>query len=96
MATIRMTPDELRSASSTLMGNREEILSAVGVIEKTIANTTANWEGAAQSSFVQSFNEMLPTLKDTFPSIIEGIEAQLKGAADAIEQADQEVANAFR
>jgi WXG100 family type VII secretion target len=96
MAQIRMTPEELRDAASTLLSKREEILSAVGVIETTINNTTSNWEGAAQSSFVQSFEEMLPTLKETFPEIIEGIESQLKGAADALEQADQEIANAFK
>lgn len=96
MAQIRITPDELRSAASTLGSKREEILAAVNVIQSTINTTTDNWEGAAQSSFVQSFEEMLPTLKETFPEIIEGIEAQLKGAADALEQADQEIANAFR
>lgn len=39
---------------------------------------------------------MMPLLKNDFPSILEGIAAQLRGAADAIETADEEVANAFR
>ena len=58
---------------------------------------TGNWEGAAQSSFVETFeNDMYPILKDTLPEVITGIVAQMDGAADAIEQTDAEVAKAFR
>ena len=39
---------------------------------------------------------MYPILKDTLPNVITGIAGQLDGAADAIEQADAEVAKAFR
>ncbi len=96
MASIKITPEELREAATTLEGKRDEIIAAVGVIESKVTQTTSEWSGAAQSSFVASFEEMLPTLKDTFPEVISGIAAQLKGAADALESADQEVAKAFR
>ncbi len=92
---IRMTPEELRGAASTLKDKRELILEAVGVIESTVNSTTANWEGAAQSQFVQNFEEMLPMLKESFPQIIEGIESMMTGAADTIERADEEIAKAF-
>jgi uncharacterized protein YukE len=39
---------------------------------------------------------MYPILKDTLPQVVEGISGQLDGAADAIEQADEEVAKAFK
>lgn len=39
---------------------------------------------------------MYPILKDTILDVITGIAGQLDGAADAIEQADAEVAKAFR
>lgn len=39
---------------------------------------------------------MYPILRDTLPQVIEGICGQLNGAADAIEQADEEVAKAFK
>ena len=96
MSQIRMTPSELRSAATTLENRKEEILSAVEAIASTVENTAANWEGAAQSQFVQNFDDMLPTLKETFPDIIAGIASMMTGAADAIEQADQEIANAYR
>ena len=35
-------------------------------------------------------------LKESFPDIIEGIESMMKGAADTIERADEEIANAYK
>lgn len=96
MSMIKMTPEELRDAATFLTGKRDEIVTAVTNIKSKVDATTAGWAGAAQSSFIASFEEMLPMLQDTFPQVIEGIAAQLNGAADAIETADTEVANAFK
>ena len=96
MASIRLTPQELRDSATFLSGKRDEIVSAVNEIKSRVDSTTAEWEGAAQSSFVESFNEMLPMLTESFPETIQGIESMLTGAADALEQADSEVAKAFK
>lgn len=96
MASIKMTPGELRESATFLGGKREEIVSAVGMIKSRVDSTAAGWEGSAQSSFVETFNEMLPMLTEKFPETIEGIEKMLTGAADALEQADEEIAKAFK
>lgn len=96
MASIKMTPEELRESASFLGGKREEIVNAVGMIKSRVDSTTAGWEGSAQSSFIETFNEMLPMLTQSFPETIEGIENMLTGAADALEQADEEIAKAFK
>lgn len=96
MATIRMTPQELRNSASFLNAKKDSIISEVAEIKKNIDATTAEWEGAAQSSFIESFEQMLPMLQNDFPQVIEGIAAQLSGAADALESADEEVAKAFK
>lgn len=96
MASIKMTPQELRDAATFLEGKRDEIVSAVSDLKGKVDATTAEWSGAAQSSFVESFNEMLPMLTESFPEVITGIASQLTGAADAIETADEEVAKAFK
>lgn len=95
MSMIKMTPEELRDAATFLTTKRGEIVSAVAAIKSKVDTTTAGWAGASQSSFIASFEEMLPMLQDTFPQVIEGIASQLNGAADAIETADAEVAKAF-
>lgn len=97
MAQIKITPEELRDAADFLDTSRGEISDKIDAVESRVNTVADNWEGAAQSSFIDSFEgDMLPLLKNDFPSILEGIAAQLRGAADAIEQADEEVASAFR
>lgn len=97
MSTIRITPEELRSAADFLEQKLDAINAEVSALKGKIDEVAANWEGAAQSSFIATFEgDMYPILKDTLPEVITGIAAQLDGAADAIEQADEEVAKAFR
>lgn len=97
MAQIRITPEELRGAADFLEQKLEAINGEVSALKGKIDEITANWEGSAQSSFIDTFdNNMYPILKDTLPEVITGIAAQLDGTADAIEQADAEVAKAFK
>ena len=97
MATIKITPEELRSASDFLEQKLDAINAEVSALKGKIDEVAGNWEGAAQSSFIETFeSDMYPILKDTLPEVITGIATQLDGAADAIEQADEEVAKAFR
>lgn len=97
MATIKITPEELRSAADFLEQKLDAINAEVSALKGKVDEVAANWEGAAQSSFIETFEgDMYPVLKDTLPEVITGIAAQLDGAADAIEQADEEVAKAFR
>ncbi len=97
MAQIRITPEELRNAAGFLEQRLESINGEVGQLKSKIDEVSGDWEGAAQSSFIETFeNDMYPILRDTLPQVIEGICGQLTGAADAIEQADAEVAKAFK
>ena len=97
MAQIRITPEELRNGADFLEQKLEAINAEVAALKSKIDEVTGNWEGAAQSSFVETFeNDMYPILKDTLPEVITGIVAQMDGAADAIEQTDAEVAKAFK
>ncbi|SFN94810.1 WXG100 family type VII secretion target [Pseudobutyrivibrio sp. UC1225] len=97
MGQIRITPEELREAANFLQQKQEAINSEVSELKSKVDEVTGNWEGAAQNQFVESFlSDMYPMLHETMPQIIEGIASQMNGAADAIEQADQEVANAFK
>ena len=92
MAQIRITPEELRNGADFLEQKLEAINAEVAALKGKIDEVTGNWEGAAQSSFVETFeNDMYPILKDTLPEVITGIVAQMDGAADAIEQTDAEV-----
>lgn len=95
MAQIRITPEELRE-SATFLGQKEESIgNEVQALKQRINNTTANWEGAAQNSFVQTFEQLLPVLEQQLPQTIEGIIAMLNGAANTLEEADQQISSSF-
>ena len=97
MAQIRITPEELREGASFIQQKEEAINQEVAALKAKIDEITGNWEGAAQSSFIETFEgDMYPIMKDTLPGVLEGIASQMNGAADALEQADEEIANAFR
>ena len=97
MAQIRITPEELRNGADFLEQKLEAINTEVVALKGKIDEVTGNWEGAAQSSFVETFeNDMYPILKDTLPDVITGIVAQMDGAADAIEQTDADIAKTFK
>lgn len=95
MSQIRITPEELRE-SATFLGQKEEAIGTeVQALKQRINDTAANWEGAAQNSFVQSFENLLPMLEQQLPEVIEGIMSMLNGAANTLEEADQQISSAF-
>lgn len=97
MAQIRMTPEELRNAANFIREKEQAITTEVNSLKSKIDEVTSNWEGAAQSSFIETFEgNLYPVLRDTVPEVMQGLNAQLNGAADALEQADEQVAQAFR
>ncbi|WP_167955700.1 WXG100 family type VII secretion target [Anaerosporobacter faecicola] len=97
MLTIKMTPQELRDAADFITTKKEAIDQEVAALNSKIEEVTASWEGAAQSQFVITFTDTFsPMLTKDFPAVMEGIVKQLDGAADAIEDADQQVADAFK
>jgi|LSQX01.2.fsa_nt_gb WXG100 family type VII secretion target len=97
MATIRITPQELREAATFITGKLSEINTDVGDIKSRIDAVADEWEGAAQSAFVSTFNDdMYPLMSSTLPQVIEGICGMLTSAADALETADSEVASALK
>ena len=93
---IKMTPDELRTAATNLEGKRDEILDLVEQIKSMVDETTGAWSGEAQKAFVDNFETLLPVLQKDFPEVISGIASQLDGAADALEQADSDIASALK
>ena len=95
MAQIRITPEELREGSSFLLQKMEAVVGEVNESKSKVDAVAAEWEGAAQNSFVAAFESMLPTLQKDFPEIIEGISTQLTVAADTLEEADNQISQSF-
>lgn len=96
MAQIRITPEEIRDAAEYLRQRRDEILQNVKDISAKIDEAASEWEGAAQSAFVESYGEMKPVLEEQFPEVIEGIASQLVAVADTMEETDESIAQSLK
>jgi WXG100 family type VII secretion target len=95
MATIKLTPDELRtSAQKYTTGSEQidEILSNLTAEQGVIAD---NWEGTAFDSFEEQFNELSPKIRD-FAELLQSINQQLNKVAEIIEQTDADIASQIR
>ncbi|WP_455136772.1 WXG100 family type VII secretion target [Thermophilibacter sp.] len=92
---IRITPQELRDGATYLEQRKGECMESLGQMKSKVDEVTGNWEGAAQNSFVQTFEELYKQISDALPQTVEGIESMLNGAAQAMEEADDSIAQAF-
>ncbi len=91
---ITITPDELRSSSQTFNSKADEITDILEQLRSEVDSLESTWDGAAQDSFFQSYEEMNQTLVQ-FPEILQGIAQQLTAVADTLEQTDEELASAL-
>lgn len=95
--TIQMTPSELVDAATYLDERKEAILEEIGLLDSKLNELETNWKGAAQSQFMETFSEEIkPVLTEKLPEIIVGIENQLKGSAEALDQADKDIADLLK
>lgn len=95
--TIRITPEELREAATYLGQRQEALVNEANSIKAKLEEISNNWEGAAQSAFMEGFNgDMWPILHDKLPELLQGIQEQLKGAAANLEDTDQKIASDLR
>ncbi len=94
---IMMTPQELNDGAAFLRQRLDAINQEVGMLKNKIDDIISRWEGAAQQSFVNQFeNDMYPILRDTLPQVIDGVASELDAAANAIRDTDQSLASAFK
>lgn len=93
---IRITPAELRDGANTLGQQLSEAMGVLGNMKATVDGVCANWEGAAQNSFVETFEQLYKQISEALPSTVEGIQSMMNGAADGLEEADSQISAALR
>ncbi len=93
---VMMTPQELNDGATFLRQRLDAINQEVQQVKNKIDDVTSRWEGAAQQSFINQFeNDMYPILRDTLPQVIDGVAQELDAAANAIRDTDESLASAF-
>lgn len=95
-SVIKITPEELRTAANTLNNEQSVILDHFNTMKTTVDNLDANWDGAAQTQYFETFNNIYSQFTQQIQEVVDGLEKMLTGAAEAFESADDQVAAAMK
>lgn len=95
MATIKLTPEELRTSAQKYTNGSEQVNEVLNSLKTEQDVISSNWEGSAFDSFQEQFTELAPKILE-FAELLESINLQLNKVADLIEETDQEIANQIR
>lgn len=87
--TIKMTPEELRTAAKGLLDQKEEIFNILRVMDGSIKGL--DWSGTAQQKFTDLWNETNGQVQNMLTETVTGISDALKGVAQALEDVDNQV-----
>jgi WXG100 family type VII secretion target len=71
-ARITITPEELRTSSTNFANKAGEIREILDYLRGEVDRLESTWEGAAQSQFFMTYEEMAKTMAQ-FPEVVDGI-----------------------
>lgn len=89
MATIRLSPDQLRSYASKINTNGTEATDLARRIKANITAVTDQWEGNARNKFLQEWSQIEPTLTKSLPELMTRMAQNLQTTAQNFENADR-------
>lgn len=93
---ILISPDELNEGAAYIRQRLDTLVAEIAAIKSKVDDITARWEGAAQQSFLSTFDtEMYPVLKEKMPPIVEGMASELDLAANSMRDLDDNLATSF-
>lgn len=95
MATIKMTPEEVRALSKTYSASSQEIHDMLIQLQNTQEQLSHTWEGDAFLAFEEQFNRMKPTVQN-FGKLLDDVYNQLQKIAQIVENTDQEISKTVR
>lgn len=89
MADILVTPENLESEASNLMGHKSNLDSIFSEIKSLISGLISHWHGEAQQAFQDSFNQKEPVFTK-FSQDMESFANFMKKYAADMRQAEQD------
>jgi WXG100 family type VII secretion target len=91
MARILVPPEELRATASKMEGQGQQVDVLLQEMLTLVGNLEGQWEGVAQNTYYNRFNEQVPKAKADIAEIVEGLVKAMKRIADEFERVDQTV-----
>ena len=90
---ISLSTEELLEGANQINARKEDIIETIALLESQVMAVCDNWEGAAQSSFVTVFSEIVKNFNDVFPDSVEAIATQMTKVANDFDTTDTANAN---
>ena len=91
MANIRISPDRLRDVAGQLDGQRGELESLLSQMKSLVDGLTGEWEGMAQSKYLDIFNTEVPKVQQTMSQVLEELTQEMRRIAQVFEETDASV-----
>lgn len=92
MATIKLTPGDLRTSATKYTQGSQQIDDVLSTLTNEQQVIRENWEGSAFESFDNQFESLKPKIIE-FSQLLVEINDQLNKVANIIEQTDQDIAS---
>lgn len=92
---IRLNPEELETYAQQYNGEAGEVVAQMGRLDGLMSNLQGAWEGGASTAFAERYEEH----KKSFilmQELLEDISRQLRSSANALRDADSDIASQIR
>lgn len=91
---ISMRPEDLRAAAQFFTEKLDAITSEGAALGSKIQEVTGNWEGSSSEKYWNQYEtDIKPVFDKTLPEFLNSLSQQTTSIANAMEQADQDIAN---
>ncbi|HHV29109.1 WXG100 family type VII secretion target [Acetivibrio mesophilus] len=93
---IRITPEEVKSAARRIGQKTTETTNFLNNIQTEITNLQSIWEGNAAQAYVEQFQALRKELETKLNQCLADLQKSLESVAQALDQADKDVASKLR
>ncbi len=94
MATLRVTPEELREQGNTMKNYGDQLVELFDSVTSLVNQIDGEWDGLGQNGYTEMYDSLKDSLKQAGECVQQLGEATVQ-AAQAYEDADQQIANSF-
>ncbi|WP_019240845.1 MULTISPECIES: WXG100 family type VII secretion target [Bacillus] len=92
---IRVTPAELSQTATEYGRESQEVITQIGRMDNLMGRLQGMWEGQASEAFKGQYDELKPSFQK-MADLLQDIQSQLTSTANALEDADRQIAGQIR
>lgn len=94
MATISVTPEQLKSQAQVYLAAKDEIEAALQKVNNMNSTIADEWKGAAFQAYLNQYDQLYRNVQQ-FEQLLESINQQLNSYADTVAERDAQDAQSF-